>query len=94
MGNHAGNNLTYKQEEAEKMLSRAKAECEFSDHLYNLIFNYQERLSAVGNKTWARPLRESERVGGLNLPLSRLYNQIWALAFDLNDKTRSKKKDK
>lgn len=86
MGNQKGVRLDYRQEISDGVYERAKAECQFSDRLYELMIKYQERLHSTGNKAWSKPLRESERVGDLNLPLSRLYNQIWTIALGLNKK--------
>lgn len=91
MGNHNGSKLDYKQEESEKILDRAKAEYQFSDRLYEILLSHQKGKTFDG-----RGLREAPpgNVGELNSDLSRLYNLIWSAALPLNDKARSKKKDK
>jgi len=70
-------------------MDRAKEECRFSDRLYEIMLSYQERYHDRKRK----PLKENERVGDLNLELSRLYNLIWTAVMGLNDKSRSKKKE-
>jgi hypothetical protein len=90
MGNHTGQKLDYKQEEAEKVLNRAKAECVFTDQLYEILLAYQNGLPLDG-----RPPNVPEgNVGDLNFQMSRLYNLIWTAAMGMHDKARSKKKEK
>lgn len=89
-GNKLGNRLDYRQEPSDDTMARAKAECEFTDRLYQIILNYQNRHHAVKQK----PFKESERIGDLSLELSRLYNLIWSAILPLNEKAKSKKKDK
>lgn len=74
MGNHMGTKLDYKQETSSDIMARAKAECRFSARLYDILITHQERHHDRKYK----PLEESERVGELCLPLSRLYNEIWS----------------
>jgi hypothetical protein len=92
MGNHNGQKLDYKQEVIESTMDRAKAECKFSDRLYDILLAYQNRGNVRPGRQ--KPLKESERVGDLSLELSRLYNRIWSATLELNSNARSKKKDK
>jgi hypothetical protein len=92
MGNHNGQKLDYRQEEAEKVLNKAKAECVFTDRLYEILLAHQNRDNVRPARR--KPLRESERVGDLSLELSRLYNKIWSATLELNSNARSKKKEK
>ncbi len=87
MGNHAGNKLGYKQEIMDEALDRAKAECVFTERLYEILMTYQERYHIR-----RKPLKKSEKVGELNLELSRLYNQIWALHLKMDYKGKKKNK--
>lgn len=59
------------------ILNRAKAECGLSNRLYNLLLEYQERFQSK-----QPPYHPAEKVGQLNLPLSRLYDQLWALMWE------------
>ncbi len=79
-----------KQKIYDDIMKRAKAECVFTDKLYAILMEYQERY----HDTKREPLKMNEKVGDLNLELSRLYNQIWIVLIGLNDKHRSKKKQK
>jgi hypothetical protein len=59
------------------IMDRAKAECGLSNRLYNLLIEYQERF-----QTKQPPYSEEEKIGQLNLPLSRLYNELWHLLIE------------
>jgi hypothetical protein len=59
------------------IMDRAKAECGLSNRLYNLLIEYQERF-----QTTQPPYHPAEKVGQLNLPLSRLYNELWHLLIE------------
>lgn len=92
MGNHSGNKLGYKQEIMDEALDRAKAECEFSDRLYEILLAFQTgKIPTMGAPSKIAP---PGNVGELNPAMSRLYNSIWSAALPLNDKTRSKPKQK
>lgn len=91
MAMKTGVRLDYKQDPSEEIMAKAKAEARFSERLYEILFEYQERMYATGNQAWTRPLKESERVGELNLPLSRLYNQIWSEMMGFSCKGKNKK---
>ena len=79
-----------KQKIYDDIMERAKAECVLTDKLYAILMEYQERY----HDTKREPLKKSEKVGDLNLELSRLYNQIWTVLIGLNNKYRPKKKQK
>lgn len=89
MGNHMGTKLDYKQETSDTIMDRAKAECRFSDRLYEILLAHQKGLS-LGGRPASTPLGN---VGELNPAMSRLYNLIWTAALGLNDKGKSKKKE-
>jgi len=87
----SGYKLDYREEESEQVRQKAKAECELSDGLYELLVAYQDRFHAQGKQTWAMPFSEKEKVGELSLPLSRLYNQLWALGICIKKKGRPRR---
>ena len=89
MGNHSGNRLGYKQEIMDDAMDRAKAECVFTERLYDILLAFQTGKNPVGQRPQGIP---PGNVGELNPAMSRLYNQIWAVAIGLNEKVRSKKK--
>ncbi len=89
MGNHAGNKLDYKQEIMDKALDRAKAECVFTERLYDILLAWQTGRGPIGQQLQGIP---SGNVGELNYAMSRLYNLIWAAAIGLNEKAKPKKK--
>lgn len=92
MGNHAGNKLGYKQEVMDEALDRAKAECVFTERLYDILLAFQTgKIPTMGPPSRIAP---PGNVGELNPAMSRLYNLIWAAAIGLNEKGKSKKKDK
>jgi len=91
MGNHAGNRLDYKQEIMDEALDRAKAECVFTERLYEILLAWQTGRGPIGQQPKGIP---PGNVGELNYAMSRLYNLIWAAAISLNEKAKSKKKDK
>jgi hypothetical protein len=90
VGNHSGNKLDYKQEPLDGIMDRAKAECRFSDRLYEILLAYQQGKSLIGHP----PATPPGNVGELNPAMSRIYNLIWTAVIDLNGKAGSKKKDK
>jgi hypothetical protein len=90
VGNHVGNKLGYKQEIMDEALDRAKAECIFSDRLYDILLADQKGEPLPGRP----PGVPKDCIGELNNRMTRLYNLIWSAAIDLNGKTRWKKKDK
>lgn len=94
MSNKYGPRPDIKQDPLDKVMEQAKAESDFSAKLYDLLFDYQERLFQGGYKNaWKKPLTGDERVGDLNLPLSRLYEQIWSAVLGMtNQSTPVKKK--
>ncbi len=89
MGNHAGKRLGYRQETMDEAMDRAKAECIFTERLYDILLAYQKGTGLRGMNPKGIP---SGNVGELNPAMSRLYNQIWASAIGLNEKAKSKKK--
>jgi hypothetical protein len=93
MASKTGPRIGVRQDDAERTTERAQAECEFSDKLYELMISYQERFFAdKSNRQWKQPLTAAEKVGQLNLPLSRLYNQIWATIMGFQEKGKPRKK--
>lgn len=82
-----------KQETIKATLDRAKAECRFTDRLYEILLAYQNGLPIGGRPTSAVP---PGNVGELNPETSRLYNLIWCAALDMSnqDGKPKKKKDK
>jgi len=89
VGNHNGAKLDYRPE-TDETLDRAKAECNFTDRLYDILLAYQR-----GQPLGARPPGTPEgKVGDLNHQMSRLYNLIWSAAIDLNGKGKIWKKNK
>ena len=84
MGNKTGTRLDYRQESPDETMDRAKAECVFSDRLYEVLLAQQK-----GEKLPGRPPNTPPgRVGELNEELSRIYNLIWTAAIDLNGKKK------
>ncbi len=91
MENHNGAKLGYKQEIMDEALDRAKAECVFTERLYEILLAWQTGRGPIGKQPQGIP---SGNVGELNYAMSRLYNLIWAAAIGLTEKVKSKKKDK
>lgn len=91
MGNHAGKRLGYRQETMDDAMDRAKSECIFTERLYDILLAWQAGKNPIGQPPKGIP---PGNVGELNPAMSRLYNQIWAAAIGLNDKAKSKKKEK
>lgn len=93
MGNHAGNKtgnrLDYKQEIPDEVYDRAKAECAFTDRLYEILLAYQRGQIASCSRPQGIP---DGNVGELNPRMSRLYNQIWATVMGLQERAKQKKK--
>lgn len=89
MGNHNGAKLDYRSE-TDETLDRAKAECDFTDRLYDILLAYQ-RGEPLGGRPPGTP---PGNVGELNHQMSRLYNLIWSAAIDLNSKGKIWKKNK
>ena len=89
MGNHAGDKLDYRPETSDDGMARAKAECDFTERLYDILLAYQKGLPLRGRAVSGIP---AGNVGELNPAMSRMYNLIWASAIGLNDKGKSKKK--
>ena len=79
-----------KQKVFDDIMDRAKAECVFSDRLYEILLVYQERY----HDRKREPLKKSEKVGDLNLELSRLYNQIWSAVMGLQERAKQGKDKK
>lgn len=91
MGNHNGNKLDYRQETSDEIMDRAKVECDFTERLYDILLAHQTGQSIRRPKPGGFP---PSNVGELNEANSRLYNLIWASAVGLNEKAKSKKKQK
>ncbi len=91
MGNHAGKRLGYRQETMDDAMDRAKAECVFTERLYELLLALQRGEKLRGRHPEGIP---RDNVGELNPEMSHLYNLIWASAVGLNDKAKSKPKKK
>lgn len=84
MGNKTGVRLDYRQESPDETFERAKAECVFSDRLYEILLAHQK-----GEKLPVRPPNTPPgNVGELNEGMSRIYNLIWTAAIDLNGKKK------
>lgn len=83
-----GKHFDYRQDSRDDIMDRAKAECEFTDRLYEILLAYQSRKKLIGRKPGDIP---SGNVGELNPEMSRLYNLIWSAALPLNDKNSKKK---
>lgn len=79
----------YRQDNLDDTLDRAKAECVFTERLYNILLAHQTGQSLREPKPGCFP---PGNVGELNEANSRLYNLIWASAIGLNDKAKSKPK--
>jgi hypothetical protein len=88
VGNHNGNKLDYRQESSDDIMARAKAECNFTDRLYDILLAYQRDQPLEGRPPGTPP----GNVGDLNGQMSRLYNLIWSAAIDLNGKGKIWKK--
>ena len=58
--------------------------------LYDILMAYQERY----HDRKREPLKKSEKVGDLNLELSRLYNQIWSAVMGLQERAKEGKDKK
>jgi hypothetical protein len=80
--------MSDKVDEGERLRERAKAECDFTDRLYEILLAYQRGGMIRGKPSESIP---PGRVGELNVALSRVFNQIWASALGLNNKARAKK---
>lgn len=86
-----GKPLNCRQEDLEDTLNRAKAECEFTERLYKILLDYQNGEKIRGRHPEGIP---KGKIGELDEEMSRLYNLIWASAVGLNEKARSKPKQK
>lgn len=89
MGNKTGVRLDYKQEQSGEILAKAKAECQFTERLYQILLAYQQGKNPIGQPYAGIP---PGNVGELNPRMSRLYNQIWSAAMGLQEKSKQKKK--
>lgn len=83
-----GKHLDYKQEIADEIMARAKAECAFSERLYEILLAYQEGRCITGHPPAGIP---PGNVGDLNFQMSRLYNQIWSVAMNLQERAKQRK---
>lgn len=81
----------YRQSDLDDTLDRAKAECIFTERLYDILLAYQNREKIRGRHPEGIP---KGKVGELDEEMSRLYNLIWASAIGLNEKAKSKPKQK
>lgn len=89
MGNKTGVRLDYRQESSDDIMDRAKAECDFSERLYQILLAWQTGRNPIGQRLRGVP---PGNVGELNPAMSRLYNQIWTAAMGLQEKSKQKKK--
>lgn len=83
-----GKHLDYKQEVPDDTMDKAKAECAFSERLYEILLAYQEGRSLIGHPPAGIP---PGNVGDLNFQMSRLYNQIWSVAMGLQERAKQRK---
>jgi hypothetical protein len=90
VGNHTGSKLDYKQESSDDIMDKAKAECDFTYRLYDILLAYQNGQPLGGRPPGTPP----GNVGELNPAMSRIYNLIWSAAIDLNGKGKIWKKNK
>jgi hypothetical protein len=88
VGNHTGSKLDYKQESSDDIMDEAKAECDFTYRLYDILLAYQNGQPLGGRPPGTPP----GNVGELNPAMSRIYNLIWSAAIDLNGKGKIWKK--
>jgi hypothetical protein len=88
VGNHNGTKLDYRQESSDDITARAKAECDFTYRLYDILLAYQNGQPLGGRPPGTPP----GNVGELNPAMSRIYNLIWSAAIDLNGKGKIWKK--
>lgn len=84
--------IDYRENESDKILEKARAECDFNDRVYEILLAYQRGGVVRGRVSESVP---PGRVGELNVALSRIFNQIWSAAQDLSaaGKARAKKKE-
>lgn len=88
MGNQTGSKLDYRQESSDDIMDKAKAECDFTYRLYDILLAYQTGQPLGGRPPGTPP----GNVGELNPAMSRIYNLIWSAAIDLNGKGKTWKK--
>lgn len=88
MANKTGVRLDYRQDSSDEIMDRAKAECAFTDRLYEILLAHQRGRGVSGNPDQGAP---PGNVGELNPAMSRLYNLIWSAALGLNHNARTKK---
>lgn len=91
MANQKGVRLDYRQESTDDFMDKARAECVFTDQLYEILLAYQRGEKVLGRKCGGIP---PGNVGKLNSEMTRLYNLIWSAALPLNEKAKSKKQQK
>ena len=88
MANQKGVRLDYRQETSDEIMARAKAECAFTERLYEILLAHQTGRNPIGQPPKGIP---PGNVGELNPRMSRLYNQIWSVAMALQEKAKQKK---
>jgi hypothetical protein len=88
VGNQTGSKLDYRQESSDDIMDKAKAECDFTYRLYDILLAYQNGQPLGGRPPGTPP----GNVGELNPAMSRIYNLIWSAAIDLNGKGKIWKK--
>lgn len=91
MGNQTGVRLDYRQETSDQIMDRAKAECAFTERLYEILLAYQTGKNPIGQPPKGIP---PGNVGELNPAMSRLYNRIWSAAMGLQEKAKQPKQKK
>ena len=83
-----GKHLDYKQEIADDIAAKAKAEYRFSDRLYKILLAHQKGERVRGRHPEGIPLGN---VGELNPELSRVYNLIWSAILNFDESVKAKK---
>lgn len=88
MSNKTRERLNHGEQTSANIMERAKAECVFTDRLYEILLAYQRGEKTLGRKPDGIP---AGNVGEFNSEMTRLYNLIWAATLELNDKAKPKK---